>query len=99
MRHPLALAHRLHQRAVLLADQHRLLLLQLRAPHLLHTHRLEDVHLRSVRRRDLLHHLPLLTVSTSSLFSQQWVVVCLEGQHHELMHQLAGYAESLGWEG
>lgn len=56
-------------------------------------------HLRSVPRRDLLQHLPLPVVSASSLFSQQWVVVRLSGQHHELMHQLAGHAESPVWEG
>ena len=33
---------------------------------------------------------PLPAVSASSLFSQQWVVVRLEGQHHELMYQIAG---------
>jgi len=42
---------------------------------------------------------PLPAVSASSLFSQQWVVVRLSGQHHELMHQLAGHAESPVWEG
>ena len=39
---------------------------------------------------------PLPAVSTSSLFSQQWVVVRLGGQHHELMNQLAGQSHSGG---
>ena len=66
------------------------------APHTSFTHIVWRISISAPFGAEISFTFPLPVVSTSSLFSQQWVVVRLEGQQHELMHPLAGQSHSGG---